>query len=160
MQLIYSGAQKELFYTDSRCKQAYKNYVNMLLQRTNTYTGVQYKNDPTIFSFELMVRTGPGLFLVDVDCLTWNTTSFYHDIYGLVKAAAGMWDISCNEAHKWQAAASNFDVADDSQPLHCRMSPTQQTCMRSTGECSQASLYGIGSMRWQPMSRALMGTTW
>ena len=32
------------------------NYVTMLLTRTNTYTGVQYKNDPTIFSFELMVR--------------------------------------------------------------------------------------------------------
>ncbi len=55
MQLIYNGAPKELFYTDSNCKQAYRNYVNMLLQRTNTYTGVQYKNDPTIFSFELMV---------------------------------------------------------------------------------------------------------
>ena len=64
MQLIYSGAQKELFYTDSNCKQAYRNYVNMLLQRTNTYTGIQYKNDPTIFSFELMVRAGPCSVLI------------------------------------------------------------------------------------------------
>ncbi|BDA49883.1 probable mannan endo-1,4-beta-mannosidase 3 at C-terminar half [Coccomyxa sp. Obi] len=53
-QLVGSGNDKELFYTDSRCKQAYKNYVSMLLNRINTYTGVQYKNDPTMFSFELM----------------------------------------------------------------------------------------------------------
>ncbi|KAK9902791.1 hypothetical protein WJX75_006160 [Coccomyxa subellipsoidea] len=53
-QLIGSGNPKELFYTDSRCKQAYKNYVYMLLNRVNTYTGVQYKNDPVMFSFELM----------------------------------------------------------------------------------------------------------
>ena len=64
VQLIYSGAQKELFYTDSNCKQAYRNYVNMLLQRTNTYTGIQYKNDPTIFSFELMVRVGPCSLII------------------------------------------------------------------------------------------------
>ncbi|CAK0742592.1 hypothetical protein CVIRNUC_001407 [Coccomyxa viridis] len=53
-QIVGSGNAKELFYTDSRVKQAYKNYVYMLLTRTNTYTGIQYKNDPTIFSFELM----------------------------------------------------------------------------------------------------------
>ncbi len=70
MQLIYSGAPKELFYTDYNCKQAYMNYVNMLLQRTNTYTGVQYKNDPTIFSFELMVGADPCLLLSGVVSLS------------------------------------------------------------------------------------------
>jgi hypothetical protein len=59
LQLIGSGNPKELFYTDSRCKQAYKNYVYMLLNRVNTYTGVQYKNDPVMFSFELMVWPSP-----------------------------------------------------------------------------------------------------
>ena len=71
MQLIYSGAEKELFYTNSACQQAYKNYISMLLQRTNTYTGVQYKNDPTIFSFELMVGAGvssPPLSMGRMSC--------------------------------------------------------------------------------------------
>ena len=55
LQIVGHGYDKEMFYTDGRVKQAYKNYVHMLLTRTNTYTGVQYKDDPTIFSIELMV---------------------------------------------------------------------------------------------------------
>ena len=55
LQIVGNGYDKEMFYTDNRVKQAYKNYVYMLLTRTNIYTGVQYKNDPTIFSVELMV---------------------------------------------------------------------------------------------------------
>jgi len=58
VQIVGYGYDKEMFYTDSRVKQAYRNYVYMLLNRINTYTGVQYKNDATIFSFELMVRPG------------------------------------------------------------------------------------------------------
>ena len=76
MQIVGSGNAKELFYTDSRVKQAYKNYVYMLLTRTNTYTGIQYKNDPTIFSFELMVSNAPlelhrSLQSPCQDCLMW-----------------------------------------------------------------------------------------
>ena len=33
--------------------QAYKNYVRKLLTRVNTFTGVTYKDDPTIFALEL-----------------------------------------------------------------------------------------------------------
>jgi mannan endo-1,4-beta-mannosidase len=51
-QVLGSGSQ-DLFYTNSSVQTAYKNYVNMLLNRTNYYTGVAYKNDPTIFSWEL-----------------------------------------------------------------------------------------------------------
>ena len=41
------------FYTDSGVKQAYKNYINMLVNRTNYYTGVKYRDYPAIFSWEL-----------------------------------------------------------------------------------------------------------
>lgn len=41
------------FYTNAKIKDWYKNYVNTLLNRTNSYTGIKYKDDPTIFSWEL-----------------------------------------------------------------------------------------------------------
>lgn len=45
--------KKEDFYTDKKAKEAYKNYVSMVLNRKNKYTGIEYKNDPTIFAWEL-----------------------------------------------------------------------------------------------------------
>ncbi len=41
------------FYTDARIKQDYQDWISTVLNRTNTITGVQYKNDPAIFSWEL-----------------------------------------------------------------------------------------------------------
>ncbi|WP_051624203.1 glycoside hydrolase 5 family protein [Clostridium akagii] len=51
-QVLGSGSE-DLFYTNSSVETAYKNYVNTILNRTNYYTGVQYKSDPTIFAWEL-----------------------------------------------------------------------------------------------------------
>jgi mannan endo-1,4-beta-mannosidase len=41
------------FYTDARIKQNYKDWISAILNRTNTITGVQYKNDPAVFAWEL-----------------------------------------------------------------------------------------------------------
>ncbi|MED4971841.1 beta-mannosidase [Geobacillus kaustophilus NBRC 102445] len=43
----------DLFYTDERIKTAYKNYVHYLINRKNQYTGIIYKNEPTIMAWEL-----------------------------------------------------------------------------------------------------------
>eukprot|EP00899_Mesostigma_viride_P003265 jgi/Mesvir1/1293/Mv03760-RA.1 len=42
------------FFGDKRCRLMYKAHVERLLTRVNTVTGVAYKDDPTIFSWELM----------------------------------------------------------------------------------------------------------
>ncbi|XP_010457203.1 PREDICTED: mannan endo-1,4-beta-mannosidase 1-like [Camelina sativa] len=42
------------FYTNSAVKQFYKNHVKAMLTRKNTITGRMYKDDPTIFSWELI----------------------------------------------------------------------------------------------------------
>src|SRR6266511_3105566 len=41
------------FYTDPVIKGWYKNWIAHLLDRTNSITGIQYKNDPTIMTWEL-----------------------------------------------------------------------------------------------------------
>ncbi|HEV8559840.1 MAG TPA: cellulose binding domain-containing protein [Actinophytocola sp.] len=41
------------FYTDTRIKQNYRDWISAILNRTNTITGVQYKNDPAVFAWEL-----------------------------------------------------------------------------------------------------------
>ena len=41
------------FYTNETIKGWYKNYVKTLLNHENVYTGVKYKDDPTVFSWEL-----------------------------------------------------------------------------------------------------------
>jgi mannan endo-1,4-beta-mannosidase len=41
------------FYTDSKARQAFKNYIAQLTQRINTVSNVAYKDDPTIFAWEL-----------------------------------------------------------------------------------------------------------
>lgn len=45
---------RRAFFTDEGCKEQYKNYVEHFVTRTNTFTDVPYKDDPTIFSWELM----------------------------------------------------------------------------------------------------------
>jgi mannan endo-1,4-beta-mannosidase len=41
------------FYTEPRARQAYKDYVSHVLNRKNSYNGIVYKDDPTVFAWEL-----------------------------------------------------------------------------------------------------------
>jgi uncharacterized protein (TIGR03437 family) len=45
--------QVGMFYTDATIRGWFKNYISTLLNRTNTVTGVKYKDDPTILAWEL-----------------------------------------------------------------------------------------------------------
>lgn len=47
------GDHCDEFYSDPTCKQAYKDYIKYFLNRTNSLTGVKYKDDPTIMTWEL-----------------------------------------------------------------------------------------------------------
>lgn len=48
-----SGSGRQAFFTLSGCRQIYKDYVAYVLNRVNTYNGRPYKDDPTIFAWEL-----------------------------------------------------------------------------------------------------------
>ncbi|KAI5066351.1 hypothetical protein GOP47_0018975 [Adiantum capillus-veneris] len=45
---------EDAFFSNSTTKGFYKNHIKTVLTRINTITGVSYKDDPTIFSWELM----------------------------------------------------------------------------------------------------------
>lgn len=47
------GCDREIFYTDDLVLAAYRNYVAMIINRKNTYTGKLYKDDTTIMAWEL-----------------------------------------------------------------------------------------------------------
>lgn len=49
-----SGDSMALFMNGSEQQKLYKNYIDMLLNRVNTETGVAYKNEPAIFSWEII----------------------------------------------------------------------------------------------------------
>jgi mannan endo-1,4-beta-mannosidase len=42
------------FFTNDSLRQWFKFYIELLINRTNTYNGIKYKDDTTIFSWEIM----------------------------------------------------------------------------------------------------------
>jgi mannan endo-1,4-beta-mannosidase len=52
--LIWYGRDKHHeFFTAPEVKQAYKNWLEHVVTRTNSITGLKYKDDPVVFSWEL-----------------------------------------------------------------------------------------------------------
>lgn len=47
------GKTKSQFFTDTQVKQGFKDLISYVLNRTNTFTGVKYKDDPAILAWEL-----------------------------------------------------------------------------------------------------------
>ena len=55
MRAWYGSEDKNsFFFSDERTINDYKTWVAFVIQRVNSLTGVQYRNDPTIFAWELM----------------------------------------------------------------------------------------------------------
>jgi len=50
----WAGVSKNDFWTNEECKRLYKQTVDAYVLRKNTVNGKLYKNDPTIFAYDLM----------------------------------------------------------------------------------------------------------
>ncbi|KAI9013493.1 glycoside hydrolase superfamily [Hyaloraphidium curvatum] len=50
----YGGTTHADFYTRTQVKEAFKGYIDIVVNRVNSLTGVAYKDDPTIMAWELM----------------------------------------------------------------------------------------------------------
>jgi len=77
------------FYTDSVIREWYQNWIEHLLTRTNTITGIQYKDDPTIMTWELGNEPrckGSGYYPMSDACTTDTLTSWADDISKFIKS--------------------------------------------------------------------------
>ncbi|KAG4089318.1 glycoside hydrolase [Neocallimastix lanati (nom. inval.)] len=76
------------FYTEPEIKKSYKKYVETIINRTNTITGKKYKDDGTIFSWEL--ANEPRCWGTNMDknekCTTETVTSWIDEMSTFVKS--------------------------------------------------------------------------
>lgn len=50
----WAGVAKNAFYTDASCVAAYRRNALALINRVNSFSGIPYRDDPTIFGWELI----------------------------------------------------------------------------------------------------------
>jgi mannan endo-1,4-beta-mannosidase len=83
------GQYHDQFYSDPKIRQWYKDWISHLLNHTNAYTGIQYKDDPTILSWELANEercVGFGVYPQSSSCNTDTITNWAADVSAFVKS--------------------------------------------------------------------------
>lgn len=83
------GQYHDQFYSDPVIRQWFKNWIAHLLNRTNSYTGVQYKNDPTIMAWELANEPrclSAGAYPRSSGCSTQTLISWADEMSSFVKS--------------------------------------------------------------------------
>lgn len=76
------------FYSDPVIRQWYKDWIAHLLNRTNIYTGLKYKDDPTIMTWELGNEPrckGSGIYPPSPDCSTQTLIDWVDDVSHFIK---------------------------------------------------------------------------
>ena len=77
------------FYTDPVIKQWYRNWIAHVLNRTNTITGVKYKDDPTVMTWELGNEPrclSAGAYGRSPDCTTSTLTRWADEMSTYIKS--------------------------------------------------------------------------
>jgi mannan endo-1,4-beta-mannosidase len=77
------------FYTDPVIRGWYRDYLAHVLNRTNTITGVKYKDDPTIMTWELGNEPrckGSGGYPQSPDCTTETITAWAGEMSAYLKS--------------------------------------------------------------------------
>ena len=83
------GQYHDEFYTDDTIKGWYKDWVSHVLNRVNTYTGIAYKDDPTIAMWELANEPrckGSGLYATSATCSTQTLVAWAKEMSAFVKS--------------------------------------------------------------------------
>jgi mannan endo-1,4-beta-mannosidase len=83
------GQYHDQFYTDPVIRGWYKSWITHVLNRTNTITGLQYKNDPTIMTWELGNEprcVGSGVYPRSSSCTTQTLTAWADEMSTFIKS--------------------------------------------------------------------------
>lgn len=78
-----NGQYHDDFYTSPVIREWYKNWISHLLNRTNIYNGIQYKDDPTIMTWELGNEPrckGSGVYPMSDACTTQTLIDWADDV--------------------------------------------------------------------------------
>lgn len=82
------GSYHDDFYTNPQIRQWYKDWIEYLLTRVNTYTGVEYRNDPTIMMWELGNEPrckGSGVYPSSPNCTTETLIEWADEMSTFIK---------------------------------------------------------------------------
>jgi mannan endo-1,4-beta-mannosidase len=85
----YNLPYHDSFYTNSNTQAAFKNWINTLVNRVNTVTGVTYKDDPTIMAWELANEPrcgGSGNLPASSSCTTTTITNWANTMSTYIKS--------------------------------------------------------------------------
>jgi len=83
------GSFHDDFYTNATIKTWYKAWISHLLNHVNSITGVAYKNDPTIMTWELANEprcVGSGTYPRSANCTTATITSWAAEMSAYIKS--------------------------------------------------------------------------
>jgi mannan endo-1,4-beta-mannosidase len=83
------GSHHDDFYTDVRIRAWFRDYIAHLLDRTNSITGVKYKDDPTIMTWELANEprcVGSGKYPRSAGCTTDTITAWADEMSTFIRS--------------------------------------------------------------------------
>jgi mannan endo-1,4-beta-mannosidase len=83
------GTYHSDFYSNPTIRDWYKTWIDHLLNRVNTITGIKYKDDPTIMAWELANEPrcgGSGVFPKDPACNVATLQSWVEDMSAHIKS--------------------------------------------------------------------------
>jgi mannan endo-1,4-beta-mannosidase len=128
------GQYHDEFYTDPLIRTWYKNWITHLLERTNTYNGLKYKNDPTIMTWELANEPrclSAGAYPRSPNCTTQTLIAWADEMSTYIK--------TIDDKHLVSVGDEGF---------YCVPNPTDWTenCGEGVDTLAFASLENIGVM--------------
>ena len=83
------GSYHDDFYTNATIRGWYRDWINYLLNRTNTLTGLKYKDDPTIMTWELGNEprcVSAGVYPRSSTCTTATLTTWADEMSTYIKS--------------------------------------------------------------------------